>query len=249
MNNQMPDIYTEFRYEDLRVFIPVVGTLTGFIIFWFSWQSEKLKERLIRDYGEDVGQAKLVVYTKILGALSMGILPAICYWIAFPDTRLAELGWVLSKETFLSTILWTAGLGLLIIIVTGLNAGKPDNLKYYPQIRARRWTTSMIRSNLLAWTVYLIGYEALFRGVLLFPLIDQVGLWPAIGVNIALYSGTHIVKGLKETLGSIPLCIVLCLICAQTENFWIAAFVHVAMAWTNEIISLKCNPEMQVVKP
>lgn len=249
MNDQVNFVDLNLHYKDLHVFIPVVGTLIGFIIFWFAWHSNKLKARLVRDYGEDLGSARLIIYTKILGGISMGLFPAISYLIAFPETTFTEFGWAISLETLPAMILWTAGLGLLTVIVTAWNARKPENLKYYPQIRAKIWTPTMVRSNLIGWTVYLVGYEALFRGVLLFPLINRVGLWPAIGVNIALYSATHIAKGLKETIGAIPLCIILCLLCAYTGNFWSAAFVHVAMAWTNETVSLKRHPEMKIVKP
>lgn len=248
MTYQVFDVDLRFHYEDLRVFIPVIGALVSFIIFWFAWQSDKLKNWLINQNGEDLGSAKLVIYTKLLGGLSMGLLPAIAYWAAFPDTDLAAFGWVLPKETRLATLVWIIGLGSLMIVVIGLNAGKPANLKYYPQIRAKKWTRSMVIGNLLGWTVYLIGYEALFRGVLFFPLVDQIGLWPAIAVNIGLYSGTHIPKGLKETLGAIPLCIVLCLLSVQTGNIWIAALVHIAMAWTSETVSLRKHPEMEIVK-
>jgi membrane protease YdiL (CAAX protease family) len=94
----------------------------------------------------------------------------------------------------------------------------------------------------------LFGYEFLFRGVLLFPLVEAIGLWPAIAVNIAIYSATHIPKGLTETIGAIPLAIVLCLIGVQTGNIWVAVFVHIAMAWTNTLITFKKHPDMHFVK-
>ncbi len=106
----------------------------------------------------------------------------------------------------------------------------------------------MVRGNLAVWAVYLLGYEFLFRGVLLFPLVVEIGLWPAIAVNIALYKGTHIPYGLKITLGSIPLSIVLCLLSVQTGTIWIAFFVHTTIAWTNSLTALKHNPEMKIVK-
>ena len=48
------------------------------------------------------------------------------------------------------------------------------------------------------WFLYLFGYEFLFRGVLLIPLIDPLGMWPAIAINIAVYSATHIPKGRRN---------------------------------------------------
>ena len=248
MNYQVFDVDLNFYYKDLHIFIPVVGTLISFIIFWFAWQSDKLKQRLIDQNGHDWGSAKLVIYTKILGGLSMGLLPAIAYLIAFPETTLKDFGWTLPSETLFATLVWSVGLGLLMIVLVSNNAKKPASLQFYPQIRAKTWTPKMLRGSILGWTVYLLGYEALFRGVLFFPLVEHIGLWPAIGVNIGLYSGTHIPKGLKETIGAIPLSIALCLLCVQTGNIWIAVIVHIAMAWTNVLVSLKHNPEMELVK-
>jgi membrane protease YdiL (CAAX protease family) len=248
MNYQLLDVDLSFHYEDLRIFIPVVGTLISFIIFWFAWQSEQLKQRLIDQNGQDLGSAKLVIYTKILGGLSMGLIPAIAYLIAFPETRLIDFGWGLPASTLVATLVWTLGLGTLMFFLVRNNAMKPESLLHYPQIRAKKWTPKMVRGSMLGWTAYLVGYEALFRGVLLFPLVEAMGLWPAIAVNIGLYSGTHIPKGLKETLGAIPLSIVLCLLSVSTGNIWIAVIVHLTMAYTNVLVSLKHHPEMEVVK-
>ena len=98
--------------------------------------------------------------------------------------------------------------------------------------------------NLLGWAIYLFGYEFLFRGILLFPLAETVGVWPAIAVNIALYSATHIPKGLDETLGAIPLGLVLCWLTLASGTIWIAFLVHVAMAWTNSLTALKHHPDI-----
>ena len=122
---------------------------------------------------------------------------------------------------------------------------KTKNLKNYPQIRAKNWTKSILFKNLLGWTLYLFGYELLFRGILFIPLIEPLGIWVAIAINISLYSATHIPKGLDETIGAIPLGLVLCLLTAASGTIWIAFFVHVAMAWTNSLTALKYHPEIQ----
>lgn len=248
MMNDFLNVDLSFNYQDLRVFIPVVGALIGFMIFWFAWQSDKLKQKLIDKYGEDKGLANLVIYTKILGGFSMGVLPAVAYLIAFPETTLSELGLGLHQETLLTTALWTLGLGALMVFLMANNAKKPENLVHYPQIRAKVWDRKMFRGNLAGWAIYLFGYEFLFRGVLLFPLVEAIGLWPAIAVNIGLYSATHIPKGLTEAIGAIPLSIVLCLLSVSTGSIWIAVIVHIAMAWTNTTIALKHHPEMQYIK-
>jgi len=236
-----------FKYQDLKIFIPAVGGILTFVTFWFTWQSEKFQSKMLSKFGEDIGRANIIIYTKILGGLLMGVLPAAAYFIAFPKTTFSDLGFSLSSYTMFATLVWTVGLGCLMGVLVWNNARKPISLQHYPQIRSRNWTRKMMAGNLLGWTVYLTGYEFLFRGVLLFPLVEEMGLWPAIAVNIVLYSGTHIPKGLKETLGAIPLAIVLCLICVQTGNIWVAVLVHLIMAYTNTLTSFGRNPEMKFI--
>lgn len=244
---ELVEVNYQFNYEDLKVFIPVVGGLIGFIIFWFTQKSEKVKNHFFAKYGSDQGSAKFILFTKYLGGVTMGMIPAAAYFISFPETSFADLGFHFPKETLLSTLLWILGLSVFIIPLASFSARKPENLINYPQIRAKEWNKRMITGNLAAWAFYLLGYEFLFRGVLLFPLVEKIGLWPAIAINIGLYSGTHIPKGLSETIGAIPLSIILCLLSVQTGTIWIAFFVHIAMAWTNSLTALKFNPEMKIV--
>ena len=126
--------------------------------------------------------------------------------------------------------------------IGGIIDGCPSVCILFP---AKTWTKKTIFINALGWFLYLFGYEFLFRGVLLIPLIDPLGMWPAIAINIALYSATHIPKGLDETIGAIPLGFVLCLLTISSGTIWIAFIVHVVMAWTNTFTALKFNPEMQ----
>ena len=173
---QVLDVDLSFKYEDLKVFIPVVGSLLAFIIFWFTWMSEKFQKTMMDKFGEDRGPANIIIYTKILGGLSMGILPAAAYMIAFPETTLVDLGLGFKAETAFATIAWTLGLGAVMVFLVWNNARKPETLAHYPQIRAKNWTKKMMGGNLLGWTTYLFGYEFMFRGVLFFPLYETIGL-------------------------------------------------------------------------
>lgn len=236
------DVDLALKHEDLRVFIPVVIGTISFIIFWFTWQSPSLKKASIQRYGESEGLANIIIFTKVLGGLLMGLLPMLAYLIAFPATTLSDLGLGLSIDTLFATVIWTIGLGAVMVFLVWNHARRPSAFASYPQIRAKQWTHRMMARHLFGWSVFLLGYEIFFRGVLLFPLVESIGLWPAIAVNIAIYSGTHIPKGIKEALGTIPMSIVFCLICVQTGNIWVPVIVHIMMAYTNALTSFKHNP-------
>ena len=178
----------------------------------------------------------------------MGIFPTIICLFYLPGITLEKLGLTFINETSLFSLLWILALSVLIIPLVYFSAKKPKNLLNYPQIRAKVWTKKMLFINAFGWFLYLFGYEFLFRGVLLIPLIEPLGMWPAIAINISLYSATHIPKGLDETIGAIPLGFILCLLTISSGTIWIAFIVHVVMAWTNTFTALKFHPEMQFQK-
>ncbi|GAB2775262.1 CPBP family intramembrane glutamic endopeptidase [Salinimicrobium soli] len=237
-----------FKAEDLQVFIPVVIGLLSFLIFWFAQQSNGLRKRFILKYGEEKGSARFILYTRYLGGITMGLLPAAVYLILLPSSNLEDLGLLLKSSAAVPVAVFAFGMILILFPLVYMNAKKPKNLLVYPQIRSSEWDRKLVGNNLLSWAVYLLGYEMLFRGVLLFPLVAAFGVWPAIAINIGLYSATHIPKGSTETFGAFPFSVVLCLICLYTGNFWVAFIAHLTMAWTNAWFSLKHNPQMKIIK-
>ena len=233
---------------DLRISLPLLLTLAFFSIYWFTSKSEKIKKRFYDKYDHDQASLKHIFFTKYFGFISMGILPAIFCLVFLSKLTLADLGLTFIYKTAQFSIFWILGLSVLIIPLVYFSAKKPKNLVNYPQIRAKVWTKKMVFINALGWFLYLFGYEFLFRGILLIPLIEPLGMWPAIAINIALYSATHIPKGLDETIGAIPLGFVLCLLTISSGTIWIAFIVHVVMAWTNTFTALKFHPEMNLKK-
>lgn len=239
---QTLDVDLSWQANDLISFLPIVVSLVFFVIYWFTAQSPKVKKHFFDKYEFDEAAYKHIFFTKIFGFVFMGIIPvAIC--LAFLDIPFAKYGLTFIPETTLFSLAWIVGLSVLVIPLVHFSAKKEKNLVNYPQVRSKIWTKKMVRTTALGWFLYLFGYEFLFRGVLLIPLIEPLGVWPAIAINIALYSATHIPKGLDETIGAIPLGLVLCLLTLASGTIWIAFLVHVAMAWTNFFTALKFNPE------
>ncbi len=244
----MLNINTDISSQNLQVMIPVVGGLIGYMIYWFTQESPALKAWLINRYGAEKGAEKLILSTKYLGAFTIGVLPLFVYLIVFPDTELDQLGFWYNEETRLLTFLWMLGLGAVMIFIFAKSAKTPTVLAKQPEIRTKEWSRNLLIRTLAAWAVYLLGYEFFFRGLLLYPLVDAFGIWPAILVNVVMYAGLHVPKGLDEAIGAIPLSVVLCLLGVLTGTFWISYIVHVAMAWTITLVTLKHQPDMRIVK-
>ena len=102
----MFEIDMRFTEQNLKVFIPIVGCLIGFLIFYFIQFSDNIKQKFLNKYGNDKGYVKFILYTRYLGVISMGVLPATAYILTFPDTSLLQLGLGFYKETLMTTLIW-----------------------------------------------------------------------------------------------------------------------------------------------
>jgi membrane protease YdiL (CAAX protease family) len=94
--------------------------------------------------------------------------------------------------------------------------------------------------------LYLLGYEIMFRGFLLFSCLNEMNILSAIAINISIYALIHIPKGFKEVAGSLPLGILLCLMTIYTGTIWAAFMTHGILALSNEWFSLKYHPEISI---
>jgi membrane protease YdiL (CAAX protease family) len=238
-----------WKEEDWLVILPVFLTITGYSIYWFILKSHKIRHSFYSRDGSCEASRKHILFTKYVGVMTMGVLPLVFVLLWMPGYGLKDIGISLNAESWNLTVYSILGLSTIIVPVTYLSGKNPEMLKNYPEIRSKEWTVGMVIQYGLAWAFYLLAYEILFRGILLFPLVDALGIWPAIVVNMALVSTMHIPKGLGETIGSPLMSLVLCWLTIKTGNIWTAFIVHIMVAWTNCFTALKYHPEMKLVRP
>jgi membrane protease YdiL (CAAX protease family) len=237
-----------WKQSDLVPFLSITASAFFFCAYWFIFVSKNIEKYFYENFSGDKGRVYHVLFTKYTGFLLMGVIPCIFSLAIMPQYTLSDYGISFSKGTNHISFYWIAGLSPIIIIMNWFSARRPEVFSMYPQIRVKEWNAKLIIHYSLSWCAYLFGYEFLFRGLLLIPLADTIGVWPAIAVNIALYSATHISNGKSETIGAAPLGLVLCLLTLQTGTIWIAFGVHVVLALSSNLLALKFNPEMKIVK-
>jgi membrane protease YdiL (CAAX protease family) len=235
----------DWQSSDIQIILPLMNTLLGFITFWFISKSEKIKTWFSKKNEPDIASIRHITFNRIMGFFAMGVLPSILCFVFMPAYTFRDYGLAINMETTLYSLGWTFALSILAIPLTYNSARKPTSLINYPQIRAKIWNRNTVIINAATWVIYLAGYEFLFRGILLFPLVHAMGAWPAIAINIAMYSATHIPKGLEETIGAILLGLVLCILTLLSGTIWIALFVHIIVAWTNCFTALKFHPDIK----
>ena len=235
----------EWKSSDNQFFIAILVVAAGFMAYYFISKSEKIKNKFIKKFGAEKTLVRWVVFERLLGVLFFGIIPLISISIIFRD-NIKNYG--ISSSNLILSMYWISGLSPILILMNYFNCKKEDNLAMYPQIRISEWNLQLVILSAFSWTAYLLAYEFMFRGYLLFISVEYLGVWPAIALNIAIYALVHVPKGIKEAIGALPLGIVLGIITIQTGNIWVAFVVHVVLALSNEWFSLRAHPQMRFVK-
>ncbi|TAF68225.1 MAG: CPBP family intramembrane metalloprotease [Cytophagales bacterium] len=230
----------------LAFVLALLQVTVGFVSYFFISESKAAHQYITKRYGSEKAISYKIFFQRYTGVFCLGVFPLLLQWLVIPSSTWESFGFAF--KNMLTSLYWTLGLGGVILLMAFLNAKKEDNLAMYPQIRQEVWTHRLLFFNAFSWAAYLFAYEILFRGLLLFGTASLVGAIPAIAINASIYSIAHIPKGIKETIGAIPLGIVLSILTFQTETIWIAFGVHVIMALSNDSFSLYYQPNMYLKK-
>lgn len=180
--------------------------------------------------------SELRIYLQRLsGVLTYGFLPLfVVHFILSNGT--GDYGAVLGQP--LKSLLWVVAVASVIVPLSFVRGKTPANLKIYPQIRTKDWGLRIYLLSAVTWLAYLLSYEFFFRGYLLYASIRFLGVPWAIVLNVIIYALSHIPKGKFETIGAVPLGVLLCFITITTGSIWAAFSIHAVMALSNEWVSV-----------
>lgn len=224
--------------------LPVVLTIVFYTLYWLVASSGKLKRMVYSCREALTANIIHVVLKRTAGFLILGVIPLVMSALVNDSFMLADAGIRFNPETAGFTVISTILLSLPVIVIVYFSARKPSIYSIYPEIRTSRWTGGLLFAESISWALYLLGYEALFRGVLLFGLAQSTGQVAAITISVILYSLAHLPKGKTETLAAIPFGIILCILTLHSGSIWIAFLVHLVNALTTTVTAIKFNPVM-----
>lgn len=226
---------------------PAVTALAAFILLYTAYhflsETVLVPRTFARRLPAERAEVVAVLARRLTGFLLLGVVPLMMIFTVLPGGP-ADYGLVMrsSGPAWLLIALYT-----LIVLVLALRFSGSRNISSrYPHIRVSRWSPGLIALNAAGWGLFLLAYEICFRGFLLFPCVRAFGFWPAVIVNLALYAGVHLPKGLVETLGTLPLGLLLCA-CALSFGIWLPFVLHWIMALINDLVVLRKNPEFEIL--
>ncbi len=211
--------------------------LISFLLYWpffFKYQKEGLSRKILS--------------LRYYGAVLFGGIPLLVSSLAgFSLLESFGLSFVISTNP----LIWLISLilGLVIVGISYFSSRNEKSLLEFPQIRDKNWSIGLVYHNIFTWIIYLIGYELLFRGIMLFPLVPVLGFWPVAVIGTVLYSLSHYPKSLREALGAIPFGLLLAWIAWQTQSVWPCIWIHACLAVSSSLFSLYHHPDIHLRKP
>jgi len=165
-------------------------------------------------------------------------------WMAAATLALAwRLGIPLAETALvpraaLLSLALATGIGVVVAPVIMVAVRLPEMRRFYPELRlpaAAGSSQARLRLAMIgAWLVYLVGYEALFRGLLLPVLAREFGLWPGIATTTGLYVLAHLDRPAAESLAAIPAGFVMAVITLVTGSVLASLLLHWVIATVNE---------------
>lgn len=181
---------------------------------------------------------------KSSGFLFLGVLPGLFYFF-FMNQDFGKFGLlpIHLKNNYQIILL----LMLLIAAILFVNQ-KVNRLNNSLQIELTEWNIPLFLVNAFGWVIYLLGYEFLFRGILLFECYSSFGFWPAIAINIAIYSAIHMVNGKAETIGALIFGGIACYLTLTRETILIPTIMHVSLSVFSDYFSIRYNNKLSFVK-
>lgn len=194
-----------------------------------------------------IAHVRSVYVGKVLGIVFLGGLPLLLIQIFDNYPYNWDTGNLLSPEVpWVRSWVWLLILTPVILMITRAGSKRSFLQSRYPEIRMPLWVRQDLIRYLFFWAGYLLAYEFLFRYILFFPLMDAYGLEAAILINTGLYALAHVPKGKAETIGAIPLGIVLCIATYDTQTLIVAFFGHMVLASSTIVFCIHYNPETRL---
>ena len=212
-----------------------------------------IKSSLTRKFNEDINDPEkgIIRHTLRLHVASLvllGILPLFIFMDFNKTYHLNKLGITLVGINVFETLKWIVSPALPIIMIGWYVSKSKMSFKHYPELRIPEWDRKLIIKSAFGSIIYTTGVEILFRGIFLFPIVNSIGVWPAILLNAVVF-GLFITNNGKELfLQGVILGFVFCITTLKTQTIVPAVILHSAYHITRNLVAFYYNPEFRMVE-
>lgn len=230
--------------NDFPATVVILSTVILYYLYYYFITSD-LPKKYCHTISQHVQkEIALFLLKKFSGFLILGFFPGLIYYY-FLNSDLGMFG--LSVAHFRNNFFVILLLITIIIFVLFVNQRLNRNNNSL-QINISEWNFFLFVINATGWIIYLIGYEFLFRGILLFECYNSFGFWPAIAINVAIYSAIHLTYGKFQTFGSLLFGGVASYLTLTCGTLLIPIIMHVSLSLVSDYFSIRFNENLSFVK-
>ncbi|MDR0367836.1 MAG: CPBP family intramembrane metalloprotease [Bacteroidales bacterium] len=225
-----------FEYYLSAAFVAGIVVLLYGLYYILAYS--KIYDYIYAKFGADTNPT---VFHSVFFRLTGFVLFGIFAYLIFCNGYGVEFDFLEIPPQHVSEIIgWSVVLGGFFVIVAYVNV-RNSKSSHYPQFKINQWTLPHKITTYSTWALYIIAYEFMFRGILLFGTVEEVGYIISIVFNVFLYAFVHIPKGGKEVLGCLLLGPALCILALKTHSIAIPVFVHLSLCLSNEFFSVRAE--------
>lgn len=222
----------------------IILTLVFYYVYYYFVNSGLIEKYFTTKIW--VAQKEIAVFLlkKVSGFIILGLIPGILYYFLlnrdFEIFGLTTEGF--NKNFFVIFLL------ILVITITLYFNQKVNKTNNTLQIKLQEWNILQFLLNSVGWIIYLTGYEFLFRGILLFECYNSFGFWPAMAINVAIYSAIHMVNGKKQAIGSLTFGFIAAYLTISQGTLLIPVIMHVSLSIVSDYFSIRYNVSLNFSK-
>ena len=217
--------------------VVILSTVIIYYIYFFFINSRLPEKYCAGILQPTKNEFVLFLIKKCSGFLILGLIPGVIYYF-FLDENFGKFG--LSVTHFSNNLFLILSLITVITVVLFINQ-KTNKQHNSLQINISEWNFSYFFINAAGWIIFLVGYEFLFRGILLFECYTSFGFWPAIAINVAVYSAIHLVNGKDQTFGALIFGSIACFLTLSCGSLLIPIIMHVSLSLFSDFFSIRYN--------
>ncbi len=213
----------------------ILGVVLIYYLYYYSANSDLLKRFTTRINRGTDKNLLLFFAKKLMGFILLGVIPGIIYYfIKYP----APVNFGLSLNHLATHIPIILILIILIVSTAYLHQKlNPDFTSL--EIKDNLYNFQFVALNIFGWVIYLVAYEFLFRGILLFECYYAFGLWPAICINVAFYSAIHMPDGKDQVIGALIFGTVAGYLAITLGTILVPIIMHITLSISTIIFSLR----------
>lgn len=230
--------------SDISISVIILSSVI-FFYFYYYFTISGLPEKFCENINQQT-KKRLSVFLlkKGFGFLIFGIVPGLLYYF-FLNHDFGKFGFSFDKFKSNYQIIFLLILIIAAVLFVNQKVNRQNNSL---QTEITEWNLSLFLFNAFGWIIYLFGYEFLFRGILLFECYSSFGFWPAIAINIAIYSAIHMVNGKAQTIGALLFGGIACYLTLSRGTILIPIIMHVSLSVFSDYFSIRYNTNLSFVK-